>query len=338
MRLTSYRTFLKSIQRMRLLYEVTIHSYNVLFEQGRQRLRSKGASRDHLEFKLGESTVKRPLKIVTFHARDIYPQLLRSTLLVRLVATYEAFLVDTVEEISQRSLAPFMADGRIDMSQGQFLTLAKERNALGYVVSKKLRQLTSGGLEEIRKWYTGTVGIDLLAPGQGLADIQEIHDRRHLFVHRSGYADAQYSARYKATGIAEGELAVVDEPYFVSSMGTLQESALHLKQLVEARFPSPPVRSYIAGAVQLPMAPDCLQFILIRPKTPAGWQEFTALDTVIPIVGKLREIIVWMSNDGNELRYVIGASRQQLTALMKVIHQALKRGDIDEGHGFKIKR
>jgi hypothetical protein len=36
MRLTSYRTFHKSIQRLRLLYEVTIHSYNVVFEQGRQ--------------------------------------------------------------------------------------------------------------------------------------------------------------------------------------------------------------------------------------------------------------------------------------------------------------
>jgi hypothetical protein len=36
MRLTSYRTFHKSIQRLRLLYEVTIHSYNVVFEQGLQ--------------------------------------------------------------------------------------------------------------------------------------------------------------------------------------------------------------------------------------------------------------------------------------------------------------
>jgi hypothetical protein len=59
---------------------------------------------------LDQGIVNRPLKVLTFHAKDVYPQLFRSTLLIRLVAAYEAFLVDTIGEISRRSDEPFASD------------------------------------------------------------------------------------------------------------------------------------------------------------------------------------------------------------------------------------
>lgn len=291
-----------------------------------------------MDFTLGSTVVSRSLKVVTYHARDVYPMLLRSTLLVRLVAAYEAYLVDTVEEISQRTSKPFLTDSRIEMSQSQFLTIQQSGGVLSFIVSKKLRQLTSGGFDEIRKWYSKDLSIDILADGQSLSDLKEIHDRRHVFVHRSGYADSQYCNTHPGTGVKDGDQIPVDEGYLLAAIATLEKSALHLKRRIEAEFPGAPDRLYSNGTVVLADEPECLQFLCLKPKTTDGWTAFADLEVELPAIGPLKDLLVWMSKDSSELRFLIGAPAKRVAALRRFIQGLVKNGDIELGDGFKIKR
>ncbi|HEY8084429.1 MAG TPA: hypothetical protein VIE69_02360, partial [Methylophilaceae bacterium] len=211
-----------------------MHSYGILYESGREALRNPDRKDEKVEFRLGVDTVRRPLKVVTYHARDVYPELLRSTLLVRLIAAYEAFLIDCVEEISQRTHEPFLSDGRLDFSQEQLLTIDAEEGIFRYIVKKTLRRLTSGGLKEIRKFYQNKLGTDLMPNLGGFIKIEELHDRRHLFVHRLGYADAEYVAKYPSTGIVEDKLLPVSETYLAEAFQNLEASGLHIKKMLEA--------------------------------------------------------------------------------------------------------
>src|SRR5215475_8941398 len=104
MPITAYRRFSKTIHRINLLYEVSISNFHALYDSGRKRLKQEGVETATLEVKLQDKTTrKRPLSILTFHARDVYPELLRSTLLIRLVAAYEAFLTDALRELGNQT-------------------------------------------------------------------------------------------------------------------------------------------------------------------------------------------------------------------------------------------
>lgn len=338
MRLSSYRDFHKAFRRVRLLYEATMHSYHVLYDTGRIELRDPAARDKKIEFKLGDEVVMRPLKIVTYHAKDVYPEILRSTLLIRVVAAYEAYLVDAVEEVSLRSTNPFMSDGRLDFSQEQLLTINSNEGLFSYIVQKTLRSLSSGGLKEIRKFYQGRMGLDLIADESEFNAVAEIHDRRHLFVHKSGYADAQYEHKYPDLGIAEGKLISVPEAYLVNAIKTLDRSALHIKTNLEALFPSPPVRSYMEGNLVLQDQPEHLRYLCFHPLLEEGRDGIDDLSLSIDDDRILKDIVVWKSDDGEEIRLLVGGGSQDMKTLGLHLQQQEKKGHIRNVDSFKVKR
>lgn len=338
MRLSTYRDLHKALRHVRLLYEATMHSYHVLYETGRAALRDPTARDKKVEFKLGNEVVRRPLKIVTYHARDVYPKLLRSTLLVRIVAAYEAYLVDAVEEISRRSTKPFMNDGRVEFSQEQLLTIDANEGVFSHIVQLTLRRLTNGGLKEIRKFYQSKLGIDIVADGSDFDVVAEIHDRRHLFVHRSGYADAQYERKYRAMGISEGDLISVSEAYLVSAIDALDRSALHIKKNLEDLFPSQPIRRYVRGNLTLPDQPLHLQYVCFRPLSEDGRVGLSDLSLDIGSGRTLQDIVVWASDNGEEIRLLVGGEAQDMKALHTHLQNFRKKGYLRIIESFKIKR
>jgi len=338
MRLSAYRDFHRSVERLQRLYEATMHSYQVMYDAGRQRLRSSPGRGETIALTFGTTKVVRPLRLITFHARDVYPELLRSTLLVRLVAGYEAFLIDVVQEVSERSMKPFLSDARVDFSHEQLLTIDQVSGVTTHIVTKVLRQLTSGGLKEIRKFYEKRLGVDIVVTPDDFDRIEEVHERRHLFVHRAGYADASYAKKFPYTGIAEGKKIPVPERYLSDSIKVLSASALHIKQSVEANFPSPPVRSYQFGSLVLPKDPPHLQFISFEPMNAAGRTGVGDLSVDIGDGRSLKEITVWASDDGSTIRMLVGGSAKQIKALGLALTNAERRGDLRRVEGFKLKR
>jgi type VI protein secretion system component VasK len=139
-----YRRFSKAAHCITVLYEVTVSSYRLLYDSGRSRLRSEDAATAVDELRLEDRTTRRsPLGQLTYHAKDVYPQMLRSTLLIRLVAAYEAFLTDSLRELAER----------LDLSQAQLLSLAENQEVEEFIVDKTLRSLSSGGLKDAAKFY-----------------------------------------------------------------------------------------------------------------------------------------------------------------------------------------
>jgi hypothetical protein len=153
-----------------------------------------------------------------------------------LVAAYEAFLTDSLRELAERSPSFLKTDQRLDLSQAQLLSLAENQEVEEFIVSKTLRSLSSGGFKDAAKFYK-KMSIDVDAPGVSIKDIEEIHDRRHLYVHRGGTADDQYCSRYPSMGAIKDVRLPVDETYLLTAIKNLEDSARHVRNQLDARFP-----------------------------------------------------------------------------------------------------
>ncbi|MDT7848122.1 hypothetical protein Q9292_00765 [Methylophilus sp. VKM B-3414] len=301
-------------------------------------MRDSSRKDEKVEFHLGSDVVKRQLKVVTYHARDVYPELLRSTLLVRIVAAYEAFLVDCIEEVSTRSREPFLTDGRVDFSQEQLLSIDAQEGVYHHIVKKTLRRLTSGGLKELRKFYQKNLGIDLTSEPVTFGTIEEIHDRRHLFVHRSGYADGEYVAKHGSSWAVEDKLLPVPEAYLVSVLQTLESSGLHIKKSLETIYPAPPTRHYVSGDFLFPNEPEHLLFISFQVRNDQGRAGFSDLSLPLNERDTLKNIVAWASDDGQLMRMIVGGDSRSLVALRNILRERERNGSISAIESFKVKR
>jgi hypothetical protein len=338
MRLSAHKPFHESLERMTSLYAATIHSYSVLYDEGRRTLKQKGKSDSKLEFKLDGLVIQRPLKVVTFHARDVYPELLRATLLVRLVSTYEAFLVDTLREIAARNSAPFTTDEPVAITQPQLLELARSGELEAHLLERRLRPLTSGGLSDIRKFYLKTVKFDILAPTQTLGVIEEIHDRRHLYVHRMGYADAQYCKKYGKSPVSPDERVPVSEKYMLGAFAELRTSALFIKKEAESKFPTAPEVKYFPGKATLAEIGEPLLFLKARSTSEAG-KKFLSDDTHPLKTGiLLQDITVWRSQRENAFRMLLKGNAKCIQLYFKMLQLRESADELQVLESFKIKR
>jgi hypothetical protein len=157
-------------------------------------------------------------------------------LLIRLVAAYGAFLTDSLREIAGRSSNFLKSDQRVDLSQEHLLSLAENQGIEEFIVNKTPRSLSSGGFKKIVKFYK-KINIDVGPPGIALRDIEEIHDRRHLYVHRGGTADDQYCSKYPSTCVTTYARLPVEETYLLTAIKHMEDSARHVRNQLDARFP-----------------------------------------------------------------------------------------------------
>ncbi len=313
-------------------------SYMNMYESGKERLRDPAARNEKIEFELGGVAVRLPLKVVTFHARNVYPHMLRSTLLIRLVASFEAFLVDSVEEVSRRSNAPFLNEGRVEFSQEQLLTIDAREGIYNHLVRRTLRILTGGGLREIRKFYQNRLGVDIVALETDFPTIEELHDRRHIFVHRAGYPDADYIRKHPDVTVGKDHRISVTEKYLIDAMDTLNRSGLHVKDALETAFPTLPLRRYVTGSVELPDEPKHLQFMSLEPLLSTGSQGFDDLSLPLGNGKNLRDIVVWKSDDRKIIRLLIGGGDGDLKAFGKTLGKLLNDGQLRIVEAFTVKR
>jgi hypothetical protein len=165
-----------------------------------------------------------------------------------------------------------------------------------------------------------------------------MHDRRHLFVHRSGFADAEYIDRHASTGAIEDKLLPVSEAYLVEVLQTLELSGLHIKQALEARYPGPPTRRYLAGDVALPGEPEHLLYISFVTRSEQGRSGFADLSLDLGDGKTLKNIVAWISDDGRNIRMLIGGDSRSITALHEVLRERVRAGSIKLSESLKVKR
>lgn len=334
MPISVHRTFRKTTQRISMLYEVTVDSYRLLYDSGRQRLKQEGIDSATHEVTLADKkTRRRPLKQLAFHARDVYPQLLRSTLLIRLVSAYEAFLTDSLREIGGWSLDFLKSDQRLDFSQQHLLALLEKDGIGQFLLNKTMRALSSGGFREITKFY-GKIGIDVAPSGVSLKEIEEIHDRRHLHVHRGGLADEQYVKSYTSAGVVIGVVIPVDEHYFLTAIKTLESSALHIQKQLDARFPQP-TWVYTKGLKKLS---DPLERVNLYSGVVVNGSALNFGSVLPDGLTALESVLIWLGMRGRDFKLLVGGDATQAELYSKHLHLAEISGDLERVVSLKILR
>ena len=198
--------------------------------------------------------------------------------------------------------------------------------------------LPNGGLDAIRKFYVSSLGIDILAQGQNLSHLEELHERRHIYVHRAGYVDEQYCHRFPLSGATPGRLLPVDEGYLLNAIDAVYASGLHIRNAADAKFPMPPKWQYIYGDRHLTSDVALLVMASAQAVSEGSVVKLTDLTTPLPGGALLRNLLVWAATDGIHLRWLIAGSAAELKIVLKYLHFEQKAGEIVELQSWKLNR
>lgn len=337
MKFETLKVFLRDLTRLRTLYEATTEAYENLHQTGKAKLREP----DHphnIEFKVGEKTIKRPWKTVTFHARDVYPKTLRSVILVQAISIYEVFIVSTMEEVATRSRDWLKDDGRIEMSNAQLLTLLSNEGIERHLLDRHANALTRGSLIDKLKFFRSRFSVELTSSEDAWKALEEIHERRNLYVHRMGFPDALYIRRHPNVGASEGVKVPVDADYLEETFASLEGSARHIVTELELRYPDRIAPRYTAGGAPLGITADHLHTVVIRCLTSPALALMTDLDRLLPDGIFLREILVWLSIEERRITYLLAGKAGTLRSFFKQIAIDEDAGEIRIEQSFRVDR
>lgn len=209
MNLPAFGRALAEIHDLRTLHDSTLYAYSQTEEVLRYRLLRRSDR--------GDRPADRDLKIVSpirFQLKASKNSRMRNSfrelLFVRLVSVLEAYLVDTVRDIFVKTKKPFLNPPvQAGFTQAELLSAESMSHIYSRIINRECRRLTSGGYEEIAKYYANRLEIFLDSLPPGKHTMVEYHDRRHLLIHRLGKPDEKYLRDHKFSG----KRLSVDEDY-----------------------------------------------------------------------------------------------------------------------------
>lgn len=337
MKFEAFKEFRRDLTRLRVLYEATTQAYDTLHKTGKAVLRQPRPPAN-VEFTVGTKTIKRPWKSVTYHARDVYPKTLRSVILVQSISIYEVFIVAIVAEMAERNRDWLKDDKRIDMSHAELLTIAWNEGIEQYILDKLLSGLTRGSLTDKQKFYRTKFQVELSVSDAAFKELEEVHDRRNLYVHRMGYPDALFLRKYPNAGAREDRKVRIDDDYLEQLFSTLERSARHIAQALEARYPQPIAPRYTVGATRLTVSATQLHIVTVRC---LSGDALTALsDRNRMLIGDvtLAERLVWLAVVGSRVTFLVAGTGEEVQPLFKQLASDQKTDLIRIEQSFRINR
>lgn len=337
MKFETLRIFLRDLTRLRTLYEATTEAYENLHEKGRATLRDPNHAHN-IEFKVGAKTIKHPWKTVTFHARDVYPKMLKSVVLVQAISIYEVFIVATMEEVATRSLEWLKDEGRFEMSNSRLLTILSNEGIERHMLDRHANSLTRGSLQDKRKFFQSRFSVELTGSDDAWDTLEEIHERRNLYVHRMGFPDALYIRKHPNVGATEGVKVPVDAEYLEATFATLEGSARHIVAELEQRYPDRIAPRYTEGGAPLGITAAHLHTVVIKCVAQSALPMMTDLDRQLPDGTLLREILVWLSVEEKKVTYLLAGDAGNLHPFFKQVSIDEDAGEIRIEQSFRIDR
>jgi hypothetical protein len=228
------------LRRLKRIHDVTIYSYQQTHDYVQTKLRSKDIlSNTPITVQIAEEEcilARSPHELIA-RLTSTYPKILRESLFVRAVSQFETFLVDTVWEIAERSIDPFKRqDKQIEYPQAELLSFTDVTQIHRDIIGKECRQLTGQGFNYARRYYETRFNIRFADAPIPLRKIKEIHERRHLLVHRGGVVDDKYQQRF-APSLQIGDRIAISELYFHEALDGLLQLGTFIAQKVEVNWP-----------------------------------------------------------------------------------------------------
>lgn len=321
-----WNDFEKEIRHLQQLYDFTAH----LYAQEHESLALLRKQSKSLHTSTG--TITHDVNRLYEYTRNTYPNKLRELIIVSAVTSLEVFLSDLTYEISERTLEPFMSQSVIEFHKAKLLSYPSIEVLQDEIITGEVRQLTSGGLTEFLKYYQAKLGIDLKNLKPGLYEkVFEIHERRHLYVHRNGFCDAQYVRKYPASGFEIDQRINSNQEYLIASLNAIKEFAALIKNLALGKYPySKRARHTIKGNLPSPVLENPPMMIRIEIKK----QSYDATIELPKIMMKiwypnslvsehcLGDFIHRIIQEGNTLFLIVSGTPLEIKAIMRVLKQA----------------
>lgn len=214
----AYNKLTTDIKDLRQIYDFTYHLYLQEHEIIKEKLSEKKGEKV-ITITTPVGAVNHSLNALFYYTKSTYPNMLRQLVLINLITVLEVYFTNVVREIAKRDLAPFKPENeKVDYMRNHLLNFSAIKGIENDLIEKDIRKLTSGGLEESQKFFLKRFDIDFKNIGIDYSEIEEIHERRHLFVHRNGICDALYARTYPSFGLKPADRIVLDHGYVISAL------------------------------------------------------------------------------------------------------------------------
>lgn len=230
----SYNKFKTNIKDSRQIYDITYHLYQT--ETLKLGLKLKRGDLNPTLRTLVGSIEHSPTALYN-RLQHSYPFKLRQLILISTITALEVYLTDVILEIFERDITPFKISETVTFQKNYLLSMSSMNKIHTDLITKDFRNLTSGGLKEIEKYYKKIFEIDIKNLGVDYQDIEEIHIRRHLFVHRNGITDLEYVSKFSGFGYKLGQQIKIEHAYLIESLNKLAEFASILNKTLLKKFP-----------------------------------------------------------------------------------------------------
>jgi hypothetical protein len=194
----SWTVYEKELISLRQYYDFTYHLYN----QEKDTIQ-KMYDEHQISFQTTIGITTHDVEKLLSYTRNRYPQKLRELVLINLISITEVFFVKLIKEIFYRDKSYFKINQKIDLNISELFSYSTINLLHKKIINRDIRRLTSGGINEIEKYYKKYFGIDFASLGIPLKQYYEYFDCRHLFVHSNGIIDVSYSKKYHANQIGD---------------------------------------------------------------------------------------------------------------------------------------
>ena len=231
----SYTILKDNIRDSRQIYDITYHLYQVEAERLKPEVEILGGR--NISMKTSVNSVEHGPKALLNRLENSYPYKLRQLILINSITALEVFLTDVILEIFKRDIKPFKLNEPITFQRNYLFSLSSIDNLREEIVTKDFRNLTSGGMAQIVKYYKKNFEIDFKNIGINFKDIEEIHTRRHLFVHRNGTVDNTYVSRHPEFGFKNGQQLKLTHEYLIEALNKISEFASLINKSLLLKFP-----------------------------------------------------------------------------------------------------
>ena len=324
-----WNEFEREIRLLQQLYDFTAH----LYTQEHNKLKSKRTRRGPgrtMHTTVG--TITHNINTLYAHTRGSYPNKIRELILVSAITSFEVYLSNLIDEISKRSLEPFMSQTPLSLLKAQALSYPSIEALQEDIINREIRNLTNGGLSDFTKFFQAKFSIDLKNLKDSLyQNILEVHERRHLIVHRNGICDARYAHRHPEFNYEPEQKIYISHDYIINSLNRLKEFAALIKNAALLKYPTSNRKRKTAKG-DLPSPKLSYKPLLVRIEITNSKYDGLASIPDISVKThrkgesasscKIRDFTYQMIQEESLFFLVIGASDKEVKAIMYALkHQ-----------------
>lgn len=236
-RLASFRQAQLEMRRLRALWLSLRYGFEVASALTRERVKGrKDVGISPLTLSDGTKVADSHYEFIN-HNKSQMPRYAREVIFVRLISTFEVFLVDLVRDLFLHNTALFHDQKKmLEISYAELLGTNDLTHLRNRLINGELRQLHSKGIRETAKYYDARLGLGFASLGVDLKTMWEMVDRRHLLVHRLGRADESYRKSY---GYDKKGALTVSADYLQQALDLIGEFMAKMEVKAEALVATP---------------------------------------------------------------------------------------------------